>query len=88
MYCHLCTSHRPPGEEADFAGFHGYDAVAGSVDGVVAGGEGAIAAAFGAAGLAHDYLAGFDLLAAEQFNAKALARTIVDIFGGTARFYV
>jgi hypothetical protein len=33
-------------------------------------------------------LACFDLLATIQLDAKALAGTIVDIFGGTASFYV
>lgn len=68
LYGYFCSSNCFAGEEADFAPSVGYDAVFGRVNGVVAGGESAVAAALGAAGLAYDYLAGLGLLAAGKLN--------------------
>jgi hypothetical protein len=75
-------------EAADAAFLEGDRAVLRGVDGEVAAERGAFAGALGEAGLADDHLAGFDLLAAIALDAKALPGRIMDIFGGTASFYV
>jgi hypothetical protein len=73
---------------ADLASFVGYDAVFVGMDGEVAADFGANTAALSHADLADDYLADFNFLATKKFDAEALSRTIVYVFGGTAGFYV
>jgi hypothetical protein len=73
-------------KQAETAGFVGHDTVTGGVDREVAANFGADAWPLGHTDLADNNLAGFDLFAAKQFDAEALARTIMDVFGCTAGF--
>jgi hypothetical protein len=75
-------------EEADFAVTELDHAVTGGVNGEVTAQLGAITGALSQADLADDNLADFDFFATKQLDAEALTRTVVDIFGGTASFYV
>jgi hypothetical protein len=65
-----------------------YDTVLRSVNGEVAAKHCAFTGALAHANLADDNLANFYFFATKELNAKALAGTIVDIFGGTACFYM
>jgi hypothetical protein len=76
------------GEEADFAVTELDHTVTGGVNGEVTAQLGAITGALSQADLADDNLADFDFFATKQLDAEALTRTVVDIFGGTASFYV
>jgi hypothetical protein len=48
----------------------------------------AFAGSLGLTNLTDDDLAILDFLATKQLNPQALAGTVVDVFGGTASFYV
>ncbi len=65
---------------ADFALLVGDDAVAVSVDGVVAAELGANASALGKTNLANNYLAGGNFFATKELNTKALPGTVMIIF--------
>jgi len=80
------TGHAAAAKGADFALLVLNHAVAGGVNSKVSAHFGAVTGALGHAGLTDDNLAGFDLLAAIQLHPEALARAIVDVFGGTAGF--
>ena len=82
------AAHGVAGKTAYAARLEGDDAVLGSMDGVISAELRAFAGALRHADLADNNLAGLDLLACIQLHAKALAWTIVDVFGGTASFYV
>ena len=43
---------------------------------------------FGCTSLTNEDLAVFDFLATKALDAKALASIVMDVFGGTASFYV
>ena len=62
--------------------------ILGCVNGEIAGHISAWAGNLGGAGLANEDLAVLDFLAAEALDAEALTSIVVDVFGGTASFYV
>ena len=68
--------------------YEGDDSVFRGVDGEVAGHVSALASDFGRAGLADENFAVSDFLASEAFYTESCAGIIVNIFGGTACFYV
>ena len=64
------------------------DAVFGSMNGEIARHVSARTGNFGGASLANENFAVFDFLSAEALDAEALTGIVVNIFGGTASFYV
>jgi hypothetical protein len=76
------------GEAADFAGFVAHNAVFGGMNGKVTAHFSTWSRALGHADLTHNNLADFHFLSAKKFNAKALAWTVVNVFGSTAGFNV
>jgi hypothetical protein len=84
--CNFGPGDRTAAKGADLALGKLDDAVAGGVDGVIAAHLGTVAGPLGHADLPDYDLAGLDLFAAEKLNPEALARAVVDVFGGTAGF--
>ena len=63
-------------------------AIFGSVNSEIARHVGAWACELGRAGLTDENFAVFDFLATKTLDAEALASIVMDVFGGTASFYV
>lgn len=76
------------GEAANAPGLEGNNTVLGGMNGVIIAQCSTFAGSLRQTDLTNDNLAGLDLLAGIQLHAKALARTIMDVFGGTAGFYM
>ena len=75
--------------EVSFLGLNKLDdAIFGGVDGEIAGHVSAWACNFRSTSLTDENFAVFDFLATEALDAKALASIVMDVFGGTASFYV
>lgn len=66
----------------------GYDSVFFSMNSEVAAKLCSFAGTFAESDLANNYLAGFDFFTTIELNAKPLAGAVMDIFGGTASFYM
>jgi hypothetical protein len=86
--CNFSTTDRLTAEETHATCLELHDAIFHSMNGEVAAKHGAVAGAFGHTDLANDNLTGLNFLTTKQLNSKALAWTIVNVFGCTACFDV